>query len=808
MAPMHRWRAITFALFALVSLTALAQPEAPKPAQPATQAQDTGSFLKGASQQVADIRKTLVGEIDELQLNDLRDQAADIGAAADRIVAERSPDLDSLNARVAVLGPAPEKGAPAERSDIAAERNVLEQQRAALDAEIKSAKSISVEAQQLIGDIAEKRRANFQARLSQRTASPLTPTFWKNIASNLGNDKARLDAVRSGAFTAVEDGFAPDNRVYAIAGVVIAILLIVFGRWWAERALMHLTSDHMPHGRLRRSALALAFVVVATIFTALGAEAIWVGLDWHNAFSDTENQLARAIVGAVFFGSFVAGLGRALLSPGRPSWRLPEITNEVASALAPFPWLLGGAIALSIVLRRINSVANASLAATVAASLLNALLYGAIVLWALIRISKARRSMPENTEAKPGEAPPHSLWTTLALGVAWIATITALGAALFGFVAFAQFVAALLVRLLIVGSAFFLLVHLIEDLSFTLVGAREKWMHETLGVEKRTLDQVAVVLSGSFRVVAFVFALSLVLAGFGSGRAELSQLGAQFGSSALKIGSIDITPDAVLGAVAVFFLGMLALRALKRWLHDRYLPTTKLDPAMRASVTNLLGYAGAIVVFGFALSALGLSVERIAWVASALSVGIGFGLQAVVQNFVSGLILLVERPVKVGDWVAIGTIEGDIRRINVRATEIQMGDRSTMIVPNSELITKTVRNVTLANAQGRVQITLPMPLDTDADAVIAAMQDAFASNHAVLENPAMSVTLDGIQNATLIFIGVAFIANPRQAGGIRSDILRDILARLREAGIEMVKPQEVAYRTLGWSAQPATPFES
>jgi len=802
---MHRWHAFTFALLALASLTAFAQP---KEAPQATQAQDTGSFLKGASQQVAEIRKALAGEVDEITLNDLRDQATDIGAAADRIVGERSPELDSIDARIAVLGPAPEKGAPSERSDIAAERGALVQQRAALDAEIKSAKSISVESQQLAADIAEKRRANFQARLSQRTASPLTPAFWKNIAGNLANDRARLDAVRSGAFTAVEDGFAPDNRVYAIAGIVIAIFLIVLGRWWAERALMRLTSDRMPHGRLRRSALALAFVVVATVFTGFGAEAIWIGLDWHNAFSDTENQLARAIVGAVFFGSFVAGLGRALLSPGRPSWRLPEITNEVASAVAPFAWLLGGAIALSIVLRRINSAANASLAATVAASLVSALLYGAIILWALVRIAKARRQVPQKTEAKPGEAPPHSLWTTLTLGAAWIAAVIALGAALLGFVAFAQFIAALIVRVLIVGGAFFLLVHLIEDLCFTLVGAREKWMHETLGVEKRTLDQLAVVLSGTFRVVAFVFALSLVLAGFGSGRAELSQLGAQFGSSALKIGSIDITPDAVLGAVAVFFLGMLALRALKRWFHDRYLPTTKLDPAMRASVATLLGYAGAIVVFGFALSALGLSVERIAWVASALSVGIGFGLQAVVQNFVSGLILLVERPVKVGDWVALGDVEGDIRRINVRATEIQMGDRSTMIVPNSELITKTVRNVTLANAQGRVQVKLPMPLDTDAGAVIASMRAAFSSNEAVLDNPAMSVTVDGIQNATLIFVGVAFVANPRQAGSIRSDILLDILARLREGGIEMVKPQEVAYRTIGGPAQPATPFES
>jgi small-conductance mechanosensitive channel len=137
-----------------------------------------------------------------------------------------------------------------------------------------------------------------------------------------------------------------------------------------------------------------------------------------------------------------------------------------------------------------------------------------------------------------------------------------------------------------------------------------------------------------------------------------------------------------------------------------------------------------------------------------------------------------------------------------------MGDRSTMIVPNSELITKIVRNVTLANAQGRVMIKLPMPLDTDADAVIGAMRDAFSSNESVLDAPAASVTVDGIQNSALIFVGVAFIANPRQAGGVRSQVLLDILSRLRNAGISMVKPQEVAYRTIGGPAMPNTPFES
>src|SRR3546814_19387977 len=100
---------------------------------------------------------------------------------------------------------------------------------------------------------------------------------------------------------------------------------------------------------------------------------------------------------------------------------------------------------------------------------------------------------------------------------------------------------------------------------------------------------------------------------------------------------------------------------------------------MRLSAATLFGYAGYVLVFSLTLSAVGIGLERVAWIASALSVGIGFGLQAVVQNFVSGLILLAERPVKVGDWVSLGGIEGDIRRINVRATEIQMGDHSTVI---------------------------------------------------------------------------------------------------------------------------------
>ena len=209
---------------------------------------------------------------------------------------------------------------------------------------------------------------------------------------------------------------------------------------------------------------------------------------------------------------------------------------------------------------------------------------------------------------------------------------------------------------------------------------------------------------------------------------------------------------------------------------------------MRTSVTTLLGYAGGVMVVALALSAVGIGVERIAWVASALSVGIGFGLQAIVQNFISGLILLAERPVKVGDWVVLGGMEGDVKRINVRATEIRLGDRSTLIVPNSEFITKSVRNMTLANAEGRVQIRLPMPLTTDASQVRNVMMEAFSQHEGVLNAPAASVQLDGIDNGYLVFIGTAFVQGPRAVGGVRSDLLFTILDGLKAANLPLATP--------------------
>ena len=299
---------------------------------------------------------------------------------------------------------------------------------------------------------------------------------------------------------------------------------------------------------------------------------------------------------------------------------------------------------------------------------------------------------------------------------------------------------------------------------------------------QRRSEQTALLLSGLCRVSIGFFALLLLIAPYGEGPLDLFRRAGRF-EQGLSIGELSLRPMALLQGVLVLVAGLVAVRLLKGWLSQRYMPTTRMDSGMRSSATTLFGYVGTVAVIAAALSAVGFSLQSVAWVASALSVGIGFGLQSVVQNFVSGLILLAERPVKVGDWVSLSGVEGDIRRISVRATEIQMGDRSTVIVPNSEFITKIVRNVTYGESLGMVQFKLSMPLAADTGRVKAVVLASFQAHPGVLTAPAPNVQLDGIDGDKLVLNASGFVSSPRAAYGIKSDLLFDVLTRLRAEGL-------------------------
>ncbi|SEI86117.1 DUF3772 domain-containing protein [Frateuria terrea] len=764
------------------------------PAGAATSAVSPAQALNDLRGRLDDIKAALKNKPDDHALADLRTAALAVQDQAEQLAATLAPQMDSLDARLAVLGPAPAKGAPPEASEVAAQRRQLDKAKADLDAQIKQAQLLGEEGMQLATQVYGLRRDQFQAQLASRTATPLSATFWADPARSLPDDLARLKRLRSHVADAWHDAWQPPDRLPLLLCLGAALLLLVAWHPLLERLLYLLAARAMPDGHLRRSATAVGIALASVLAYGLAAQLVRTGLDWNEMLDPGLDELAHSLVRRVCFAAFVAGLGRALLSVSHPTWRLPTLSNAAARRLRLFPGLLAAATLLLGVVDRVNSAIGASLPATVTTRGLLALVISGLVGVALQRLGHARRALLAAGSA-PAQRP---LWVGALAGAAGLGAILSWIAVALGYIALAYFIATRMLWIGVLIAALYLLLHLVHDLIATLLdpaGRSGQRLQAAFGLPPRTLEQASTVLSGISRVLIALLAIGALLAPFGTDPQELvARMGQRFGN--LTLGQLTIDPGTVFEALAVFVLGLLAVRVFKRWLGEQLLPRTTLEPGMQNSVVTLLGYVGGVLVFALALAALNVSLQSIAWIASALSVGIGFGLQAIVQNFISGLILLAERPVKVGDWVSLSDVEGDIRRINVRATEIQLWDRSTVIVPNSQLITQNVRNVTLANAQGRVQIKLPMPLDTDAKRARQIILDAFLGHPAVLHTPAPGVQLEYVDTLGIHFVGTGYVPSPREVGGVRSELLLAILEQLRSENMSLIRPQEMRIHRL------------
>lgn len=768
------WLAVLLLVLTCAFSTSLAH------AQPADEAP---SFdLDAARQQIDKVQNALDKDElpDDATLLSLREQALKIQSGAQATAESLGPQLASVAARLDELGAAPEgKEAP----DVAAQRAQLEKNHSTLDGQVKLARLLAVESGQTAERISTLRRSQFQASLGERRPSILGGRFWDEFADGWPRDHERLTAFGAELWEG-----ARAVPLAVVAGLLAIAAVLVGARLRFGSLLFQLTASRVPPGRLRRSFAALAQVLQSVLMPALLTWLALIAVSWSGDLSGETEQLLARIVAMAAFGGFVSGLAYALLSPYKTSWRLLPLPDDVAMGLRRYPPMLGAAVVLVWLVEQVAARVNVTLSATIAANAVAVLVLAGTMGWALHRAERLRRAIPP--PEGDGGPPLRPLWLVTIVNLCWIALATGVISIAVGYVAFGGFVVKQLTWALVVLCTAYLLAVLVEDAFTTLLASPPA---EAGGEGKsdadapRGRDQLAVLLSGVCRVTIVMFALVLLLAPFGEGPLELAH---RMGSlpQGITIGEIQLRPGAVLQGVMVLVIALVSVRLVKHWLEDRYLPTTALDPGMRISASTLFGYAGVVVAVALGMSALGVGLERVAWVASALSVGIGFGLQAVVQNFVSGLILLAERPVKVGDWVALGGVEGDIQRINVRATEIRMADRSTLIVPNSEFITKTVRNVTHSNPQGVVSIKLPVPLPVDAEQVRSLMLAALQANESVAQSPAPSVSLEGVDSAgNLLFSGTCYVNSPRLSYATRSAILFDMLKRMDEAGISLAK---------------------
>jgi potassium efflux system protein len=255
------------------------------------------------------------------------------------------------------------------------------------------------------------------------------------------------------------------------------------------------------------------------------------------------------------------------------------------------------------------------------------------------------------------------------------------------------------------------------------------------------------------------------------------------------MGELSLSLGGVLAFGLMLYASVLASRFVRFALEEDLLSRASLPRGVPFAISTLVRYAILLTGFTMAVLAAGFEMSRLALLVGALGVGIGIGLQDIVNNVVSGLILLFERPVQVGDVVDVGGTLGEVRRIGIRSSTVRGFDGAELVLPNSKLVSETFVNWTLSDRQRRVEVPVGVSYGSDPDEVLELLNRVVEGRPELLKHPAPSVLFLGFGESSLDFLVRSWTPEPDTAQALRSKIVLDIHRALREAGIEIPFPQ-------------------
>ena len=648
---------------------------------------------------------------------------------------------------------------------------------------------VAVEAEQQSGRASSIQRNQFFQKVFKSSKSILNPYLWSDTGAGLTVFLQRLGALIGNWWNQVQHT-ANASSLLLLPLIIVLILAVWWftGRILQERYKARSLESDFP-GDLDR----LTRVVRATLGTLILVSIIFgVILSYlQNAgFVTARINLVLDGLAAIITGTLVNGvLAFRIASPKQSTWRLINLDDAAASRFAILATICaamsGASDAFSNLADGIFLPVSYSIGQSALASCLMLILLALLLL---------------NFRNQPGLVgkPPNQLiyfqWSKALLAPTWLLIVFATIALLFGYVALSNFIVFKLFDTTIVVTFLFLIHYTIDAAVRTSSDPNSqlgKFLRRVSGLGERAIERAGLLFRTVVDIILVLIGLPILFLLWTVTWIDFRALAnkAFFG---FDVGNVTVSPWSILLVALVLFSGIAITKLFVGWLNRRILLETRIDKGVQDSVRKGATYAGYIIAAGFALTAAGLEFSNLALVAGALGVGIGFGLQSIVNNFVSGLILLAERPIRVGDWVSIPAGEGLVKKINVRATEIETFDGCSIIVPNSNLITESVKNWTHSDTMGRFTVNVSVAYDSDAEKVKELLLQLTKAHPNVLTYPEPVVTLQKFGTYSLDFEIKGTVSDIFYGVLVASDLRFAILKAFAEKSIVIPQPSIVS----------------
>ncbi|MCB2113735.1 MAG: mechanosensitive ion channel family protein [Parvularculaceae bacterium] len=704
-------------------------------------------------------------------------------APVEQAIARTQASLD-------LLGPAPKEGEPAEASAVADDRAALNEALSFLRGQRTRIRANMDEATSILGELSERRLRDLYRKIMRRGQTLLSSAPWKGAWSGASD----LSGAFTRFFTKWSDSRSGKGGVLinlAALAAAFAASLFLFGpvRDWLRRVVTARIEAHEPTPA-RRVAVAGVKMLARLIPGVVGGFIIIETSRALGLLGAEGVPVARAVWIALVAYLIVDGFSVGLFAPSATAWRLAEVETAKARRASALLLAIVLIVGAKSVVTEIANAADIENTFNYVVRGVSAILVGGILfllcerrLWTGEIVAS---SSPQEAGAEAGR---DSVWPIVrflgrALGIAIMAASFA------GHVNLADFASSRLYFLaIILALAWFIR----SALGETAAWADRRLRATRDGGESNDDAQVFrfwVGLGVDLALLLSIAPVVFVLAGVDPNAVRDFVFRAFVG---FRVGGVVISLSDIFFAIATF-VGILMLTRLFQGAMQRGpLAHARIDSGIKNSLTTLLGYFGLVLAAVFGLGVLGLDLSNLALIAGALSVGIGFGLQSIVNNFVSGLILLFERPIKAGDWIVTTSGEGIVKKISVRSTEIETFDRAAIIIPNSELIAATVTNWTHKSALGRIRVNVGVAYNSDPELVRDILTKIAMDHPLIVRYPEPFVVWNDFGASSLDFELRAYLSDIGKGLQVRTDIRFEIFKAFKENGIEIPFPQQDVY---------------
>ncbi len=714
---------------------------------------------------------------------EFRELARRVAAEAAAARASAQTQIKSTQPLLKALGPPPAEGQPPEPEAVAGKRKQYAEDIAAYRARVSLTELTIARATALEKTISSIARTSLLAMLTARSPTPLSPNVMTKAVPEFFATLATVARSPIDWYASLSDAQRDETKIYP---AVIAIVLAAFG--WVVRGFLLRHFGRDPTVEAPTYARRLFAAIVEGVARGIVPALILGGFLYQTTrptalvsglFADSIRNLCSVLI----FFFLTAALARAVLAPYSPAWQLISLTPEGARTISRRIVLLAGIFAVDTFFQWTAQGLEVSeqlrwfyslVANTFEALGVLALMQGK--LWAV------KPEAPAEAGAEHAGKHEGALFWSIVRRIIAIVAVASILASVLGYAELGRF---LIRNLLVSGIVIGFLVAsrgLLRELVAVLMRSTLARVH--LGIPHGTREATKFWVRAALDPVLIGVGLYLIAPWWGVPFEDVTS----WTAGALRgftIGSVTISIVDIVLAVIVFAALLGGTRILQRALNEKILPQTSLHPSVQHSVSAGVGYVGLVLAVAVGITTLGFDLSNLALIAGALSVGIGFGLQNVVNNFVSGLILLIERPIKVGDWIVVGEHEGFVKRINVRATEIETFKRASVIIPNSELLSSAVTNLTYKDTYGRIEIAVGVAYGSDTEKVRDILLDCARAHTDVSRWPEPFVLFQDFGGSSLDFELRAFISNISNVFRVSSDLRFAIDEAFREAGIEI-----------------------